>query len=48
MMVCTYLGNSIYSKEEDDLHLLEVAAVGAADGEGGNGGAGMLGDVFFH
>ena len=24
------------------------AAVGAADGEGDNGGAGMLGDVFFH
>jgi len=36
------------AKEEDDLHLLEEAAVGAADGEGGNGGAGMLGDVFFH
>ena len=35
------------TKEEDDRHLLEQAAVGAADGEGGNGRAGMLGDVFF-
>ena len=42
-------GDGDTAKEEDDEHhLLEEAAVGAADGEGGNGGAGMLGDVFFH
>ena len=35
------------AKERDDHCLLEEAAVGAADGEGGNGRAGMLGDVFF-
>ena len=35
------------NEEDDEHHLLEEAAVGAADGEGGNGVAGMLGDVFF-
>ncbi len=33
---------------EDDRHLLEEVVVGAADGKGGNGGAGMLGDAFFN
>ncbi len=39
-------GDGSAGKEEDDHHLLEEAA--AADGEGGNSGAGMLGDVCFH
>ena len=40
-------GDGGEGKEEDDHHLLEEQAA-AADGEGGNSGAGMLGDVFFH
>ena len=41
-------GDGSAAKEEDDYHLSEEGAVGAVDGEGGNGGAGMLGDAFFH
>ena len=40
-------GDGGVAKEEDNHHMLEEAALGAADGEGGNGGAGMLGDIFF-
>ena len=41
-------GDGDTAKETDEHRLLEEAAVGAADGEGGNGRAGMLGGVFFH
>ena len=41
-------GEGDAAKDKVDRQLLEEAAEGAADGECGNGGRGMLSDVFFH
>ena len=40
-------GDGVTAMEEDGHHLLEEASMYVANGEGGNGGAGMLIDVFF-
>ena len=36
------------AKVEDEHRLLEEAAVATVDWEGGNSGAGLLSDIFFH